>query len=69
MLLELCPYTEGQKIRNCERHGAELPKDARFCPTCGTGVGGVEREELSVSADDLVGKVKELFRARPRFNC
>ncbi len=45
----------------CEKCGAELPEDARYCPSCGTPVGKVAREELSVSADNLVKKVKELI--------
>jgi CBS domain-containing protein len=39
-----------------------LPKGARYCPSCGTPVGKVVKEELSVSADNLVKKVKELIR-------
>jgi CBS domain-containing protein len=39
-----------------------LPKGARYCPSCGTPVGKVVKEEFSVSADNLVKKVKELIR-------
>jgi len=49
-------------VANCERCGADLPDGARFCPSCGTRVGKVITEEFSVSADDLVSKVKELIR-------
>jgi uncharacterized membrane protein YvbJ len=49
-------------VANCERCGARLPDDARFCPSCGAHVGKVVKEEFSVSADDLVSKVKELIR-------
>ncbi len=47
---------------SCEKCGAKLPEGARFCPSCGTRVGMVVKEEFSVSADDLVSKVKELIR-------
>lgn len=47
---------------HCVKCGAELPKDARFCPNCGTAVGKIVQEEFSVSADNLVSKVKELIR-------
>ncbi len=46
----------------CGKCGTELPKGARYCPSCGTPVGKVVTEELSVSADNLVKKVKELIR-------
>lgn len=47
---------------NCEKCGSGLPEGARFCPSCGASVGKVVEEEFSVSADDLVSKVKELLR-------
>lgn len=47
---------------NCENCGAELLEGARFCPACGTRVGKVVKEEFSVSADNLIDKVKELIR-------
>ena len=45
----------------CGKCGVELPEDARYCPSCGTAVEEVVSEELSVSADNLVKKVKELI--------
>ena len=45
----------------CPKCGAELPNDARFCPSCGTAVGKVVTEEFSVSAEDLIAKVKQLI--------
>jgi len=45
----------------CGICGAELPKGAKFCPSCGTPVGRVVREELSVSSEDLIKKVKKLI--------
>jgi uncharacterized membrane protein YvbJ len=45
----------------CAKCGAELPEGARYCPSCGTAVGEVVSEEFSVSADNLVKRVKELL--------
>ncbi|MFQ5758069.1 MAG: DUF4342 domain-containing protein [Candidatus Bathyarchaeia archaeon] len=45
----------------CGKCGAELPEGARYCPSCGTAVEEVVREEFSVSADNLVKRVKELI--------
>lgn len=44
----------------CGKCGKELSKDINFCPNCGTAVGTME-ETFSVSSDDLVERVKELF--------
>lgn len=46
----------------CEKCGAELPEDAKFCPSCGLPVGKIVKEEFKVSSDDLVKKVKDLIR-------
>jgi hypothetical protein len=45
----------------CMECGKELSDDARFCSKCGTSVKPSEWEEFQVSADDLVGRVKELI--------
>jgi len=42
--------------------GYELPDDAKYCPKCGAPVETSTWEEYQVSADDLVGRVKELIR-------
>lgn len=42
--------------------GKELPDGARYCSQCGASVSVSEWEEFQVSADDLVGRVKELVR-------
>lgn len=44
----------------CWKCGAELAEGAKFCHVCGAAV-KTRVEEFSVSADDLVGKVKELI--------
>lgn len=49
-------------MAHCVKCGAELPEDARFCPNCGAAVKKVVKEEFSISADNLVSKVKELIR-------
>jgi len=48
-------------LAHCVKCGAELPEDARFCPNCGATVKKVVKEEFSISADNLVSKVKELI--------
>jgi uncharacterized membrane protein YvbJ len=45
----------------CWKCGAELKEDDKFCSTCGTPATKVVREEFSVSADNLIEKVKELL--------
>ena len=52
---------EEKKVMNCDKCEGELPDGAKFCPNCGAHVGKVAKEEYSVSADNLVGKVKELI--------
>ncbi|UCE29283.1 MAG: DUF4342 domain-containing protein [Candidatus Bathyarchaeota archaeon] len=47
---------------HCTKCGGELPEYARFCQNCGAMVEKVVIEEFSVSADNLVSKVKELIR-------
>jgi uncharacterized membrane protein YvbJ len=48
-------------MANCRSCGAELPEDARYCPECGKPAAR-RSEEFSISAEDLVKKVKELVR-------
>lgn len=45
----------------CERCGAWVHKDSRFCQACGAKVRRAVTEEFSVSAEDLIRKVKELI--------
>jgi hypothetical protein len=45
----------------CSRCGAKLKEDDKFCPVCGSKVTRVVTEEFSVSADDLIERVKQLI--------
>ena len=45
----------------CTKCGALLKEDDKFCPVCGAPVAKVTREEFSVSASNLVDRVKELL--------
>lgn len=45
----------------CSKCGAKLKEADRFCYACGAPVTKVVREEFSVSAENLVEKVKELL--------
>jgi uncharacterized membrane protein YvbJ len=44
----------------CNKCGNEISEGMKFCPNCGNPV-GMEEESFSVSSEDLVQKVKELF--------
>jgi hypothetical protein len=46
----------------CMNCGKELSEDARYCSQCGAPVEMSEWEEFQVSADNLIGRVKELVR-------
>ncbi|UCF45541.1 MAG: DUF4342 domain-containing protein [Candidatus Bathyarchaeota archaeon] len=45
----------------CTKCGVPLKEDDKFCPVCGAPVAKVTREEFSVSASNLVDRVKELL--------
>lgn len=45
----------------CDKCGAEVGEDWKFCRSCGAPIAPLRREELSVSSDDLVAKVKQLL--------
>jgi len=45
----------------CSKCGAKLKEDDKFCYACGTTVAKVVKEEFTVSADDLIERVKELL--------
>ena len=45
----------------CRRCGKEIDEEARYCPNCGTETRGTHWEEVTVAADDLVGRVRQLI--------
>jgi hypothetical protein len=45
----------------CTKCGVPLKEDDRFCPVCGAPAAKIYREEFSVSASNLVDRVKELL--------
>lgn len=45
----------------CTKCGAPLKEDDKFCPVCGAAVAKVTREEYTVSASNLVDRVRELL--------
>jgi len=47
-------------MNSCWKCGAQLVENARYCHACGAAV-KTRTEEFSVSADDLIEKVKQLI--------
>ena len=45
----------------CGKCGAKLKEGDKFCVVCGAPAAKIVREEFSVSADNLVERVKELL--------
>jgi len=45
----------------CVKCGAPVKEEDKFCAVCGAAVAKLTREEFSVSASNLVGRVKELL--------
>jgi len=45
----------------CKKCGKELAEDMSYCPSCGASTRKTVTEEFSVSADNLIQKVKELI--------
>ena len=52
----------GESLESCWKCGAKLAENAKFCHVCSSAVQKVRKEEFSVSADDLIERVKELIR-------
>ena len=48
-------------MKQCPRCGKDVEEDMNYCPHCGEPLKKVSKEEFSVSADDLVAKVKGLI--------
>lgn len=47
-------------MAKCGECGTALPADARFCPGCGAPA-GVKKDVYQVSAEGLVGKIKDVI--------
>lgn len=45
----------------CWKCGAKVKEEDKFCVACGASVAKVVKEEFSVSADNLIERVKELL--------
>ena len=45
----------------CTKCGAKVEEGDKFCSACGTSVVRTFKEEISISADNLIKKVKELL--------
>jgi len=45
----------------CPKCGAKLKEDDKFCYACGASAGKVVQEEFTVSADNLIERVKQLL--------
>jgi hypothetical protein len=50
-----------KRLLYCTKCGAPLKEDDKFCPVCGAAAAKVTREEFSVSASNLVDRVRELL--------
>ncbi len=60
--LSISPTTQSLiSMSYCTECGKEAPENARYCSQCGAPLYATEWEEVQVSADDLVGRVKELI--------
>ncbi len=45
----------------CSKCGLTLEEDDKFCSSCGTSVTKTVKEEIEISSDNLIKKVKELL--------
>ena len=45
----------------CVKCGTKLDENDRFCSDCGTAVGKIFTEEISVTTDNLIAEVKRLL--------
>jgi hypothetical protein len=50
-----------KNLNYCTKCGAPLKEDDKFCPVCGAPVAKVTKEEFTVSASNLVDRVRELL--------
>jgi hypothetical protein len=54
-------HCEVKSLTYCTKCGAPLREDDKFCPVCGAPVARVTREEFTVSASNIVDRVRELL--------
>lgn len=54
-------HSEVKNLTYCTKCGAPLKEDDKFCPVCGAPVAKVTKEEFTVSASNLVDRVRELL--------
>jgi hypothetical protein len=45
----------------CKKCGKELEEGAQYCSQCGTPLKATRLEEVSIAADDLIGRIKEII--------
>lgn len=48
-------------MRYCSKCGAQLKDEDKFCSICGAKVAKIVTEEFTVSADDLIERVRQLL--------
>jgi uncharacterized OB-fold protein len=49
-------------MSSCEKCGASLHEEARFCSACGTSVANTTTEEVTVESATLIQRVREILR-------
>ena len=60
-MLSALSVVEVEDLPYCVKCGALIKEEDKFCAVCGAAVAKLTREEFSVSASNLVDRVKELL--------
>lgn len=50
-----------KKLPYCSKCGTKLKEEDKFCFKCGAPIPKIVKEEFSISADNLIEKIKELL--------